>query len=51
MKLSDDEFCKVLEGAVAGKHENLKALMQLYIPLFSGYSTQNWVLDEDLSQY
>ena len=51
MKLSDDEFRKVLEGAVARKHEDLETLLQLYMLLINRNSTQNLVLNEDLHQY
>lgn len=51
MKLSDDEFRKDLEGAVARKHEDLETLLQLYMLLINRNSTQNLVLNEDLRQY
>lgn len=51
MTLTDAEFRKVLEGAVAGKHSDLEMLLELYQPLIDKYSKINGVLDEDLRQY
>lgn len=51
MTLSETEFRKVLEGAVAGKHGDLETLLELYEPLITKYSKINGVLDEDLRQY
>lgn len=51
MELSDAEFRRILEGAVAGKHGDLETLLKLYEPLIRKYSRINWILDEDLLQY
>ena len=51
MTLSAEEFRKVLEGAVAGKHIDLEKLLELYEPLINKYSKVNGKLDEDLRQY
>lgn len=51
MTLSAEEFRKVLEGAVAGKHSDLEKLLELYEPLITKYSKVNGKLDEDLRQY
>ena len=51
MKMTDEEFCKVLEGAVAGKHEDLGILLRLYQPLIDKYSLWEGCIDEDLRQY
>lgn len=51
MKMTDEEFCKVLEGAVAGRHEDLETLLQLYRPLIDKYSFWGGCIDEDLRQY
>ena len=51
MTLSAEEFRKVLEGAVAGKHSDLETLLELYEPLITKYSKVNGKLDEDLRQY
>lgn len=51
MTMTDAEFRKVLEGAVAGKHSDLEMLLELYQPLINKYSKINGVLDEDLRQY
>lgn len=51
MKISNEEFRKALEGAVAGKHEDLETILQLYAPLINKFSMQYGELDEDLRQY
>ena len=51
MKISNEEFRKSLEGAVAGKHEDLETILQLYMPLINKFSMQYGELDEDLRQY
>ena len=49
--MTADEFNDLLQGAIAGKHENLETILQLYMPLINHYSTVGGVLDEDLRQY
>jgi hypothetical protein len=51
MKLSNEEFRVMLEGAVAGRHKDLETLLELYMPLINHYSMLNGKLDEDLRQY
>ena len=51
MNISAEKFQRVLEGAIAGKHGDLEALLQLYMPLINHYSMLNGKLDEDLRQY
>ena len=51
MKLSNEEFRVMLEGAVVGKHKDLETLLELYMPLINHYSMLNGKLDEDLRQY
>lgn len=51
MILSAEEFRKVLEGAVAGKHSDLETLLTLYLPLINRCSVVNGEIDEDLHQY
>lgn len=41
------EFSAVLQGAVAGKHEDLEKLLKLYEPMIRKYAGSN----EDLHQY
>ena len=45
------EFATILQGAVAGKHEDLEKILELYEPLIVRYSSENGKLDEDLYQY
>ena len=51
MKMTNREFRKVLEGAVAGRHEDLETILHLYKPLIDRYSIQDGRLNEDLRQY
>ncbi len=51
MKLTNEEFRVMLEGAVAGRHKDLETLLELYMPLINHYSMLNGKLDEDLRQY
>lgn len=51
MIIDGDEFQKVLEGAVAGRHDDLETILRLYLPLINRYSCVNGELDEDLRQY
>ena len=50
-EMSKEEFCSVLTGAVAGCHEELEQMLELYMPLIDKYSYVNGRLDEDLKQY
>lgn len=45
------QFETVLQGAVAGKHDDLEHLLQLYAPLIRKYSFIKDTFDEDLHQY
>ena len=51
MKMSNEEFRVMLEGAVAGSHKDLETLLELYMPLINHYSMLSGKLDEDLRQY
>ncbi len=50
-KLTKEEFHRVLTGAMAGCHEDLEQILELYMPLIDKYSYVNGRLDEDLKQY
>ncbi|MBD5092873.1 MAG: helix-turn-helix domain-containing protein [Subdoligranulum sp.] len=41
----------ILQGAVAGRHEDLEKIFDLYMPLINKHSIWNGQLDEDLRQY
>ena len=45
--MTKGEFSAVLQGAFAGKHEDLEKILKLYEPLIRKYSGSN----EDLHQY
>lgn len=49
--MTNDEFRSTLQEAVAGSHEALEEILQLYEPLIRKYSYINGKPDEDLRQY
>lgn len=49
--MTKDEFAQILQGAVAGRHEDLEKLLALYDPLINKYSYDKGVYNEDLHQY
>ena len=49
--MTKSEFAIILQGAVAGKHEDLETILRLYEPLISKYSYKEGAFDEDLHQY
>lgn len=49
--MRQEEFRMILQGAVAGNHEDLEELLRLYMPMINKYSYLNGQLDEDLRQY
>ena len=51
MIMSSEEFRQILERAVAGSHEALEQILNLYMPLIEHNSVINGVLDEDCKQY
>lgn len=51
MKMTNEEFRRALEGAVAGKRDDLETILRLYMPLINKYSMWCGMLDEDLRQF
>ena len=49
--MDNAEFQRILQGAVAGQHDSLEKLLQLYEPLIRKYSYIDGRIDEDLRQY
>ena len=49
--MTSQEFEMILQGAVAGRHEDLEKIFELYMPLINKHSVRNGQLDEDLRQY
>ena len=49
--MSDREFGRVLQGAVAGSHQDLEYLLELYEPLIQKHSYVNGEFDKELHQY
>lgn len=49
--MSKEEFHNALTGAVAGSHEDVAQILELYMPLIDKHSYVNGRLDEDLKQY
>ena len=49
--MNREEFRSILTGAMAGCHEDLEKILELYMPLIEKNSYINGTLDEDLKQY
>jgi hypothetical protein len=49
--LNSKKFRTVLSRAVAGNHEALEQILQLYMPMIDKHCRINGVLDEDCKQY
>lgn len=49
--MTHEEFRRILQGAVAGSHEDLEEILRLYMPMINKYSYLDGQLDEDLRQY
>lgn len=49
--MTQENFRRILQGAVAGSHEDLEELLWLYLPMINKYSYLDGQLDEDLRQY
>ena len=45
-----ENFQQVLQGAVAGQHDDLEIILKLYDPLVRKYAFVNGKLDEELYQ-
>lgn len=46
-----DEFASTLQAAIAGSHEALEKILELYAPLVRKHAYFNGTFDEDLHQY
>lgn len=49
--MTKNEFKEILHGAVAGRHDDLEKILELYEPLIRKHSYHNGVFNEDLHQY
>lgn len=49
--MTKNEFEAILQGAVAGRHDDLERILELYEPLIRKHSYHNGVFNEDLHQY
>ncbi len=49
--MNNAEFRELLLGAVAGNHNNLEMILELYEPLIRKHSYVDGKYDEDLHQY
>lgn len=48
--MSKEKFREILEGAVAGKNEDIEKILEIYMPLIDKMSYIDGELDEDLRQ-
>ena len=46
--MDNQQFAAVLQGAVAGRHEDLEQILELYEPLIRKHSLHNGTFNEDL---
>ena len=49
--MTNNEFAMILQGAVAGKHDDLELLLELYQPLIRKHAYHLGEFNEDLHQY
>ena len=49
--MNKNDFYILLQGAIAGVHKDLEALLVMYEPLIKKYSYIDGRYDEDLHQY
>lgn len=49
--MDNQQFAAVLQGAVAGRHEDLEQILELYEPLIRKHSLHSGTFNEDLHQY
>jgi hypothetical protein len=48
--MGHEEFRDILQGAIAGNHNDIEKLLQIYSPLLNSNSLIKGKLDEDLRQ-
>lgn len=49
--MKPEEFRSLLQGAVAGNHDSLEEILEMYMPLINNASIINGKLDEDCRQH
>lgn len=49
--MKPEEFRVTLQAAVAGNHDALEKILDMYMPIINRHSVINGVLDEDCRQY
>ena len=49
--MTKKEFATILQGAVAGRHEDLEKILNLYEPLIRKFSYEDGEFDDDLHKY
>ncbi len=49
--LDKRRFTQILQGAIAGNHQDLEIILGLYEPLIRKHSYINGVFDKELNQY
>ena len=49
--MDNDRFVSILQGAVAGRHEDLEEILRLYEPLVCKHSYYKGEFNEDIHQY
>lgn len=49
--LDDRRFAQILQGAIAGNHQDLETILGVYEPVIRKHSCINGVFDIELNQY
>lgn len=49
--MTKSEFAAILQGAIAGQHDDLERILELYSPLIEKHSYCQGAYNEDLHQY
>lgn len=49
--MKPEEFRSLLQNAVAGSHDALEEILEMYMPMINNASIINGELDEDCRQY
>lgn len=49
--VTKNEFALILQGAIAGNHEALEKILELYAPLIRKHAYCDGAFNEDLHQY
>ena len=49
--MRNNQFTQILKGAIAGQHDDLEKILELYAPLIRKFACDKGYFDDDLYQY